>query len=110
MENRDLITRKELVSCVEAVKMDISKGAQNPAHSWIRKLSFSKNAAEHENDFYEGKKSNSCGYSKKSSGITSNARGENYNVYTRKYSDCNKSLQRAGKDNTRIKIGIVTSE
>ena len=56
MENRDLITRKELVSCVEAVKMDISKGAQNPAHSWIRKLSFSKNAAEHENDFYEGKK------------------------------------------------------
>lgn len=42
MENRDLITRKELVSCVEAVKMDISKGAQNPAHSWIRKLSFSK--------------------------------------------------------------------
>ena len=51
MENRDLITRKELVSCVEAVKMDISKGAQNPAHSWIRKLSFSKNAAEHENDF-----------------------------------------------------------
>ena len=55
-------------------------------------------------------KSNSCGYSKKSSGRTSNARGENYNVYTRKYSDCNKSLQRAGKDNTRIKIGIFTSE
>ena len=42
MENRDLITRKELVSCVEAVKMDISKGAQIQRIAGLENLVFQK--------------------------------------------------------------------
>ncbi len=53
-------------------------------------------------------KSNSCGYSKKSSGgRTSNARGENYNVYTKKIYDCNKSLQRAGKTTLALRSAYL---
>lgn len=42
MENRDLITRKELVSCVEAVKMDISKGLKIQRIAGLENLVFQK--------------------------------------------------------------------
>ena len=37
IENRGDVTLKEIQECIEAVKFDISKGAQNPAHSWIKR-------------------------------------------------------------------------
>ena len=37
MENRGVITKEEFDKLVFKVKDDISKGAHNPAHSWIKK-------------------------------------------------------------------------
>lgn len=42
MEQRAYVTKAELDSKIQSVKIDISKGPQNPAHSWIRKLDYSK--------------------------------------------------------------------
>lgn len=55
MENRSLVLLKDIQNCIEKVKFDISKGVQNPAHSWIKKLDFSISSKQEE-DYYEGKK------------------------------------------------------
>ncbi|MDE6055060.1 MAG: hypothetical protein K2G55_15180 [Lachnospiraceae bacterium] len=54
MENRGKITLKEIQQCIEAIKFDISKGAQNPAHSWIKRIDFT--GSDKLSDYYEGKK------------------------------------------------------
>ncbi|MFQ9891014.1 MAG: hypothetical protein ACLRWM_13710 [Streptococcus sp.] len=50
------MTKAELDSKIQSVKIDISKGPQNPAHSWIRKLDYSKPSIDEGCSFYEGKK------------------------------------------------------
>ncbi|MDE5823714.1 MAG: hypothetical protein K2H91_03380, partial [Lachnospiraceae bacterium] len=54
MENRGEITLKEIQKCIEAIRFDISKGAQNPAHSWIKRIDFT--GSDKLSDYYEGKK------------------------------------------------------
>ena len=56
MEQRSYVTKAELDSQIQSVKIDISKGPQNPAHSWIRKLDYSKPSLDEGCSFYEGKK------------------------------------------------------
>ena len=56
MTGRGCVTKKDIDNCIEAVKFDISKGAQNPAHSWIRRLDFSVHVADTDRSYYEGKK------------------------------------------------------
>lgn len=56
MEQRAYVTKAELDSQIQSVKIDISKGFQNPAHSWIRKLDYSKLSLDDGRSFYEGKK------------------------------------------------------
>ena len=56
MEQRAYVTKAELDSQIQSVKIDISKGPQNPAHSWIRKLDYSKPSLDKGRSFYEGKK------------------------------------------------------
>lgn len=56
MEQRAYVTKAELDSKIQSVKIDISKGPQNPAHSWIRKLDYSKPSLDEGRSFYEGKK------------------------------------------------------
>lgn len=56
MEQRAYVTKAELDSQIQSVKIDISKGPQNPAHSWIRKLDYSKPSLDEGRSFYEGKK------------------------------------------------------
>lgn len=55
MENRDVVTRKDIHSSIESIKFDISKGAQNPAHSWIKRIDFTTSDSARSN-YYEGKK------------------------------------------------------
>lgn len=56
MEQRAYVTKAELDSQIQSVKIDISKGSQNPAHSWIRKLDYSKPSLDEGRSYYEGKK------------------------------------------------------
>lgn len=56
MEQRAYVTKAELDLRIQSVKIDISKGSQNPAHSWIRKLDYSKPSLDKGRSFYEGKK------------------------------------------------------
>lgn len=56
MEQRAYINRNELDTRMEAIKNGISKGAQNPAHSWIRKLDFTAHGASDDHSFFGGKK------------------------------------------------------
>lgn len=56
MEQKAFVSKKELDACIENVKNDISKGFQNPAHSWIRKLDYSVQVSSDGCGFYEGKK------------------------------------------------------
>lgn len=56
MEQRAYITKAELDHQIQSVQIDISKGFQNPAHSWIRKLDYSKHSLDGDRSFYEGKK------------------------------------------------------
>ena len=56
MEQRSYITRSELDRLIQLVKIDISKGSQNPAHSWISKLDFSVPVREDGRSYFEGKK------------------------------------------------------
>lgn len=55
MEQRGNITLEEIRNCIEAIKEDISKGPQNPAHRWIRKVDFTL-STDSSTDYYEGKK------------------------------------------------------
>ena len=52
MEQRAYVTKAELDSQIQSVKIDISKGPQNPAHSWIRKLDYSKPSLDEGCSFY----------------------------------------------------------
>ena len=56
MEHRGFINKKDIDNCIESVKFDISKGPQNPAHSWIRRLDYSAVQSRDGHSFYEGKK------------------------------------------------------
>lgn len=56
MEQRAYVTKAELDFQIQSVKIDISKGPQNPAHSWIRKLDYSRHSLDEGRSFYEGKK------------------------------------------------------
>ena len=56
MEQRAYVTKAELDLQIQSVKIDISKGSHNPAHSWIRKLDYSKPSLDKGRSFYEGKK------------------------------------------------------
>ena len=55
MESRGEISYTDIYSCVESIKFDISKGSNNPAHSWIQRIKFSK-LDEYSSNYYEGKK------------------------------------------------------
>ena len=55
MESRGEITCGDISRCIEEIKFDISKGIQNPAHSWIQRVQFSKSEG-YASDYYEGKK------------------------------------------------------
>lgn len=55
MENKGELSKKDVIKCIESVKFEISKGVQNPAHSWIQQLSFSK-SLDYSSDYFEGKK------------------------------------------------------
>jgi len=55
MENREAVLLSDIRKCLEEVKFDISKGTQNPAHSWIRKVDFSS-TSDSTSDYFEGKK------------------------------------------------------
>lgn len=63
MESRGKVSLKDIKKCIEEVKFDISKGPQNPAHSWIKRVDFLASSKE-EFDYYEGKESNVFGYRK----------------------------------------------
>ena len=56
MVKRGSLTKHDIENCVEQVRFDISKGARNPAHSWIQKISFAIDPNEATSDYYEGKK------------------------------------------------------
>lgn len=56
MEQRAYVTKDELNIQIQSVKIDISKGFHNTAHSWICKLDYSKSSIDRGRSFYEGKK------------------------------------------------------
>lgn len=56
MEKRARVTKEEIDRIIQLVKIDISKGHQNPAHSWIRKLNYSNSCSDNSSGFFEGKK------------------------------------------------------
>ena len=56
MEQRSYVTKAEVDAQIQSVRIDISKGPQNPAHSWIRKLDYTKAGLDGGLSFYEGKK------------------------------------------------------
>lgn len=56
MECRESIRKIELDTVIQNIKDDISKGPQNPAHSWIKKLDFSISNNYKDSGYFEGKK------------------------------------------------------
>ena len=56
MEQRSYVTKAEVDAQIQSARIDISKGPQNPAHSWIRKLDYTKEGLDGGRCFYEGKK------------------------------------------------------
>ena len=56
MEQRSYVTKAEVDAQIQSVRIDISKGPQNPAHSWVRKLDYTKAGLDGGRSFYEGKK------------------------------------------------------
>lgn len=57
MEQRGKINRNELDRLITEIKDDISKGSQNPAHRWIRKVAFEISDNQNKDySYYEGKK------------------------------------------------------
>lgn len=55
MERREIVTQSVLQRCIEEIRIDISKGPHNPAHSWVKRVEFitCTNAIS---NYYEGKK------------------------------------------------------
>ncbi len=57
MEHRNSINKNELDTVILNIKNDISKGVHNPAHSWIKRISFVPGEnTETDYSYYEGKK------------------------------------------------------
>ena len=56
MTQREHVTHQEIAKRISEVKIDISKGPQNPAHSWIRRVDYSKHSLDAGHGFFEGKK------------------------------------------------------
>ncbi len=56
MEYRKSIDKKELDALIQNISDDISKGIQNPAHEWIKKVDFSVSEIVDEKSYFEGKK------------------------------------------------------
>ena len=56
MEQRAGIDKRELDRLIQSVKDDISKGFQNSAHSWIKRLDFHTAQADSDLSYFEGKK------------------------------------------------------
>ena len=56
MTQREYVTHQEIAKRISEVKIDISKGPQNPAHSWIRRVDYSKHSINAGHGFFEGKK------------------------------------------------------
>ncbi|MDU2210742.1 MAG: hypothetical protein E7E18_05725, partial [Eubacterium sp.] len=56
MERRESINQQQLNTIIQSIKDDISKGIQNPAHSWIKKLDFNISNRCNDVSYFEGKK------------------------------------------------------
>jgi len=56
MERRETINKSELETIIQNVKDDISKGPQNPAHNWIKRVSFNLSDEKNDLSYFEGKK------------------------------------------------------
>lgn len=56
MKNRDIITYKDLVSLIQDIKDDISKGKVNKAINWITKINFDAKKNGEAAEYYRGKK------------------------------------------------------
>lgn len=56
MERRESINQQQLNTIIQSIKDDISKGIQNPAHSWIKKLDFNISNPGNDVSYFEGKK------------------------------------------------------
>lgn len=59
MEARGNLTYNDVAQCIEAIKLEISKGTQNPAHAWVQRIVFSKSVG-YSSGYYEGKKATSA--------------------------------------------------
>lgn len=56
MEHRDSINKNEIDAVIQNIKDDISKGVQNPAHNWIKKITFDNADTDADRSYFEGKK------------------------------------------------------
>lgn len=56
MTQRDNVEFNEIQNLIQEVKIDISRGPHNPAHSWIQKITFSSESNIIDYSFFEGKK------------------------------------------------------
>ncbi len=56
MERRETINKLELETIIQNVKDDISKGPQNPAYNWIKRVFFNSSDEINDLSYFEGKK------------------------------------------------------
>lgn len=56
MERRESINKIELETLIQNIKDDISKGPQNPAHKWIKRVDFQVSNESNDFSYFEGKK------------------------------------------------------
>jgi hypothetical protein len=56
MEHRESINQQQLNTIIQSIKDDISKGIQNPAYSWIKKIDFNISNRGNDLSYFEGKK------------------------------------------------------
>lgn len=56
MESRESIDKKEVDVIIQNINDDISKGIQNPAHNWIKKITFDDSKSIDDKSYFEGKK------------------------------------------------------
>ena len=56
MTQREHVTHQEIAKRISEIKIDISKGPQNPAHSWIRRVDYSKHSIDAGHGFLKVKR------------------------------------------------------
>jgi len=56
MKQRESINRYEIDIVIQSIKDDISKGVQNPAHNWIKRITFDNVSPDIDLSYFEGKK------------------------------------------------------